>query len=105
MILKKEYLQNLSDVYLYKDLLDIGGLKNTSKIRGLLKLLAFQIGSQVSLSELGSTLKMSKDTVGRYLDFLEKSFVIFRLKGLNLVYCKKAKFPPSHTANFLVPEA
>lgn len=81
--IKKEYLQNLSDAYLYKDLLEVGGLKNTAKIRDLLKLLAFQIGSQVSLSELGSTLNMSKDTVARYLDFLEKSFIVFRLKGLS----------------------
>jgi len=81
--IKKEYLQNLSDAYLYKDLLEVGGLKNTAKIRDLLKLLAFQIGSQVSLSELGSVLSMSKDTVGRYLDFLEKSFIVFRLKGLS----------------------
>ena len=81
--IKKEYLQNLSDAYLYKDLLEVGGLKNTAKIRDLLKLLAFQIGSQVSLSELGNSLSMSKDTVNRYLDFLEKSFIIFRLKGLS----------------------
>lgn len=80
---KREYLQNLSDAYLYKDLLEFGGLKNSSKIRDLLKLLAFQVGSQVSLSEMGSSLGISKDTVGRYIDLLEKSFVIFRLKGLS----------------------
>lgn len=82
-ISRREYLQNLSDSYLYKDLLDLGGLKNSSKIRDLLKLLSFQVGSQVSLSELGSTLAMSKDTVARYIDYLEKSFVLFRLKGLS----------------------
>jgi len=81
--LKKEYLQNLSDAYLYKDLIEFGEMKNSSKIRDLLKLLAFQIGSQVSLSELGISLGMSKDTVARYLDLLEKSNIIFRLKGLS----------------------
>lgn len=81
--LKREYLQNLSDAYLYKDLLEIGGLKNSSKIRDLLKLVAFQVGSQVSLSELGSNLNISKDTVSRYLDYLEKSFIIFKLKGFS----------------------
>lgn len=80
---RREYLQNLSDAYLYKDLLEVGGLKNSSKIRDLLKLLAFQIGNQVSLSELGNTLNISKETVARYIDFLEKSFVVFRLKGLS----------------------
>jgi len=80
---KREYLQNLSDAYLYKDLIEFGEIKNSSKIRDLLKLLAFQIGSQVSLSEIGSALGISKDTVARYVDLLEKSFVIFRLKGLS----------------------
>ena len=80
---KKEYLQVLSDAYLYKDLLELGGLRNTAKIRDLLKLLAFQIGSEVSLSELASTLEMSKETVDRYIDFLEKSYIVFRLSGLN----------------------
>ena len=80
---KLEYLQVLSDAYLYKDLLELGGLRNSAKIRDLLKLLAFQIGSEVSLSELGSTLEMSKDTVSRYIDFLEKSYVVFRLSGLS----------------------
>lgn len=80
---KREYLQNVSDAYLYKDLIEFGGIKNSLKIRQLLKLLAFQIGSQVSLSEIGNALDMSKDTVSRYIDFLEKSYVIFRLKGFN----------------------
>ena len=80
---KREYLQVLADAYLYKDLLELGGLKSSAKIRDLLKLLAFQIGSEVSLSELGTTLEMSKDTVSRYIDFLEKSYVVFRVSGLS----------------------
>ena len=80
---KKEYLQILSDAYLYKDLIEFGDIKNSSKIRDLLKLLAFQIGSQVSLTELGNSLGMSKDTVAKYIDLLEKSNIIFRLKGLS----------------------
>ncbi|MBU2632627.1 ATP-binding protein [Patescibacteria group bacterium] len=78
---KREYLQNLTDAYLYKDLLELGDVRNSHKIRDLLKLLAFQIGSEVSLSELGSNLGMGKDTVSRYIDLLEKSYIIFRLKG------------------------
>ncbi len=80
---KREYLQNLSDAYLYKDLLEFGDIKNSSKIRDLLKLLAFQVGSQISQTELGSSLGMSKDTVSRYIDLLEKSYVIFRLRGFS----------------------
>lgn len=80
---KREYLQVLSDAYLYKDMLELSGLRNTNKIRDLLKLLAFQIGNEVSLTELGTQLEMSKDTVAKYIDYLEKSFVVFRLSGLS----------------------
>jgi hypothetical protein len=80
---KKEYLRNMSDAYLYRELIEFGEVKNSSKIRDLLKMLAFQIGSEVSLTELGSQLGMGKDTVDRYIDLLEKSFIIFRLKGFS----------------------
>ncbi len=80
---KQEYLQTISDAYLYRDLLEFGDIKNSTKIRDLLKLLAFQIGNQVSLAELGTQLGMSKDTVSRYIDLLEKSFIVFRLGGLS----------------------
>lgn len=80
---KIEYLQTLSDTLLYKDLLELGGFRNSSKIRDLLKLIAFQIGNEVSLTELGSSLGMGKDTVSRYIDYLEKSFILFRLKGFS----------------------
>jgi len=80
---RKEYLRNLSDAYLYRELIEFGEIKNSSKICDLLKLLAFQIGSEVSLTELGRQLGMGKDTVDRYIDLLEKSFVIFRLKGFS----------------------
>jgi hypothetical protein len=81
--LKEEYLQNLSDAYLYKDIIELSHIKNSAKIRDLLKLLAFQIGSEVSLTELGTQLGMGKDTVSRYIDLLEKSFIIFKLKGFS----------------------
>lgn len=80
---KREYLQTISDAYLYRDLIEFGDIKNSSKIRDLLKLLAFQIGSEVSLTELGTSLGMSKDTVSRYIDLLEKSFIVFRLGGFS----------------------
>ncbi|MFH0749659.1 MAG: ATP-binding protein [Candidatus Gottesmanbacteria bacterium] len=80
---KSKYLQNLVDAYLYKDLLEFGDIRNSSKIHDLLKLLAFQIGNQVSLSELGSSLELSRTTVDRYIDLLEKSFIVFRLPGFS----------------------
>lgn len=80
---KKEYLNRLCSSYLFKDVLQIAQVRNSLKLRQLLKLLAYQIGNQVSLSELATRLDMSKDTVARYIDLLEKSFVIFRLSGLS----------------------
>jgi uncharacterized protein len=80
---RREYLQNLSASYLYKDILEIGGVRHSSKLRNLVRLLAFQIGREVSLTELGGQLQMSKETVASYMDRLEQSFVIFRLGGFS----------------------
>lgn len=80
---KKLYLEELTSAYLYKDVLEIANIKHGNKLRNLLKLLAFQIGQEVSLSELGRSLEMSKDTVSMYIDLLEKAFVIFRLSGFS----------------------
>ena len=57
--------------YPYKDVLEIGGVRHSSKLRNLVQLLAFQIGREVSLTELGSQLQMSKETVASYMDRLE----------------------------------
>ena len=80
---KTKYLENLTNNYLYKDLLEFGDIRNSSKIYDLLKLLAFQIGNQVSISELSNTLEINRTTVDRYIDLLEKSFIIFRLPGFS----------------------
>lgn len=80
---KAEYLTQLSHSYLYKDILDLGGIRHSHKIRDLLRLLAFQTGSLISFSELGQNLGMSTETVQRYVDLLEKSFVLFRLTGFS----------------------
>ena len=78
---KKEYLHTLVENYLYKDMLTMEGIKAGRKIKKLLQLLAFQIGSEVSLTELSTQMEVSKNTVERYLDLLEKFFVIFRLNS------------------------
>jgi predicted AAA+ superfamily ATPase len=80
---KREYLTNLIDKYLYKDILEFGGMRNSSKIRDLLRLLAYQIGNQVSIAELAARLEISRDTVNNYIHLLEASFVIFRLHGFS----------------------
>lgn len=75
------YLRELHASYLFKDILELGGIRYPRKIVDLLKLLAHQVGSEVSFSELGNSLGMSKDTVATYVDLLEKSFILFRLPG------------------------
>lgn len=76
---KTDYLRDIVGAYLLKDILAIDGLKNSSKMRDLLRLIAFQLGSEVSYEELGKQLGMSKTTVEKYLDLLEKVFVVYRL--------------------------
>ncbi len=78
---KEDYLKSLVQTYLLKDILMYETVKNASKIFDLLKLLAYQVGNEVSLDELGRNLGMSKNTVVRYLDLLSKVFVIFRVGG------------------------
>ncbi|MBU0951341.1 MAG: ATP-binding protein [Elusimicrobia bacterium] len=79
----KDYLREIVNSYLYKDILELDGVKHSEKLSRLLQLLAFQIGKEVSYTELGSNLSMSKNTAERYLDLLEKSFVIFKLSGFS----------------------
>ena len=78
---KQEYLYSLSRDYLYKDIFEVEGIRSSQKINKLLKLLAFQTGQEVSLTEIGKQLEMNKKTVERYIDLLEKFFVIFSLTG------------------------
>jgi predicted AAA+ superfamily ATPase len=76
---RKEYLKNIVHSYLLKDILMVDGIKNASKMKELLQLISFQVGSEVSYEELGKRLSMSKNTVEKYLDLLSKTFIIFRL--------------------------
>lgn len=80
---RQRYLNELVNAYLFKDILALEGVRHSDKLIRLLQLLAFQIGKTVSISELGSHLGMSKNTVDRYIDLLEKAFVIFRRTGFS----------------------
>jgi predicted AAA+ superfamily ATPase len=75
----KKILQNLTQNFLYKDMLLLEGVKKPDKIVKLLQALAFQVGSQVSYNELGKSLGMNIETVEKYITMLEQSFVLFRL--------------------------
>jgi predicted AAA+ superfamily ATPase len=72
-------LKELSDSFLYKDILSLENINKPDKIVRLLKALAFQIGSQVSYNEVGQLVGLDSKTVERYVDILEKSYIIFRL--------------------------
>ena len=80
---KQEYLEELVNAYLLRDILAIDGVKNASKMHGLLKLIAFQTGGEVSLDEIAKQLSLSRNSVVRYLDLLQKSFVLFSLGGFS----------------------
>jgi len=72
-------LDDLSSKYLYKDILAFENLKHSNLLHKLLQLLALQIGGEVSYHELANALRIDSRTVERYIDLLEKAFVIFRL--------------------------
>ncbi|MBP8085926.1 MAG: ATP-binding protein [Saprospiraceae bacterium] len=76
---KRQYLNELTSSYLYKDILEIGNIRYPQKIRQLLSLLAYQLGNLVSIQELANTLQINRETILHYIDLLEKSFVIFTL--------------------------
>ncbi len=80
---RAEYLRDLVNSYLTKDILALEGVQHSEKLMRLLQLLVFQIGKELSFTELGAQLGMSKNTVERYLDLLEKAFVIYRRRGFN----------------------
>lgn len=88
---EKELLKLLTDSFLYKDILMIEGLKKPAKIVALLQALAFQTGSEVSYNELGRTIGLDNQTVEKYIDLLERAFVIFRLGALNRNLRKELK--------------
>ena len=78
-----EYLRELRDSYLLKDVVKFGNLRNAGKILNLLRLVALQVGSEVSYHELGRQLSMSKNTVEKYLDLLSKAYVLYKLEGFS----------------------
>ena len=76
-----EILKQLTTSYLYKDVLSITGIKKPELLDKLLKALALQIGSEVSYNELANLLQIDKTTVSKYIDLLEKAYIVFRLNS------------------------
>ena len=80
---KVDYLNEMISSYLLKDILVYEHIKNSQKIFNLLRLIAFQIGGEVSLQELGIQLGISKNTVEKYLDLLSKVFILHKVEGFS----------------------
>jgi len=80
---KKDYLNELVSSYLLRDILAYENIRHSGKIFNLLRLLAFQIGNEVSYNEIGTNLSMSKNTVEKYLDLLSKVFILFKVEGFS----------------------
>ncbi|OGQ87300.1 MAG: hypothetical protein A2512_04430 [Deltaproteobacteria bacterium RIFOXYD12_FULL_56_24] len=80
---KIELLEELAGSYLLKDVLALERIRSSRTLLDLLKLVAFQVGSEVSLNELATQVKLDVKTVGRYLDILEKAFVLIRVGGFS----------------------
>jgi predicted AAA+ superfamily ATPase len=88
---EKERLKLLTDSYLYKDILMFDGLKMPDKLVHLLQLLAFRIGTEINYNNLSKELKIDNSTVEKYIQLLEDSFIIFRLKALSRNHSKELK--------------
>lgn len=80
---RQQYLLTLINTYLFKDILSIEGIRHSSKLTDLLRLIAFQAGKEVSNEELARNLNISKNTVEKYLDLLSKVYLVFRLNGFS----------------------
>lgn len=79
----KKLLKELSDSYLFKDILSYKDIRQPDALRKLLTALSLQVGSEVSYNEIGNLIGLDKETVERYINLLEKSFVVFRLTSLS----------------------
>ncbi|MCB9294478.1 MAG: ATP-binding protein [Lewinellaceae bacterium] len=80
---KSDYLREIVNSYMLKDILAFEKIRNSDKILSLLRLIAFQIGGEVSYQEIGQQLSMSKNTVEKYLDLLSKVYVLHKLNGFS----------------------
>ncbi|GHV90162.1 ATPase [Spirochaetia bacterium] len=80
---KRLILNELTEGYLLKDILELERIKKPKVLSNLLSLISLQVGSEVSLTELSNKLGIDMKTVERYLDLLEKSFVLYNLRGFS----------------------
>jgi predicted AAA+ superfamily ATPase len=80
---EQEVLSNLSDSYLYKDILALYNIRKPEILGKLLKALAYQIGNEVSYNELAQTVGVDKNTISSYIDILEQSYIVYKLSSFS----------------------
>jgi predicted AAA+ superfamily ATPase len=78
-----EIVRAIAEDYLFRDILELENFKSVSLLRALLEAVALQLGNEVSTNELSGLVGISRETVERYLDLLERSFIVFRLRALS----------------------
>lgn len=88
---EKQILKQLSDSYLYKDILMWEQIKKPDKLLSLLQAISLQLGNEVSYNELGNMVSLDNQTVEKYLQLLEKTYIIFRLKAFSRNLRKELK--------------
>ena len=80
---EEKILNDLTDAFLYKDILNLEGVKKSSTLQKLVQMLAFRIGSEISYSSLANDLGINRITVEKYIDILEKNFIVFSLHAFS----------------------
>ena len=88
---ERKVLKEISNSYLYKDILKFDKIKKPDKLIKLLQAIAFQVGNEVSYSELGKIVDLDNETVEKYIDILEKAYVVFRLGAFSRNLRKELK--------------
>jgi predicted AAA+ superfamily ATPase len=80
---EEKILKDLAEGFLYKDILNLEGIKKSSTLQRLVQMLAFRIGSEINYSSLGNDLGINRLTVEKYIDILEKNFIVFQLNAFS----------------------
>jgi predicted AAA+ superfamily ATPase len=80
---EEKILNDLTDAFLYKDILNLEGVKKSATLQKLVKMLAFRIGSEISFTSLANDLGINRLTVEKYIDILEKNFIVFSLHAFS----------------------
>ena len=107
---KKEYLNEMLSSYLFKDILAYEGLRKADKVLELLRMIAWQIGKEVSLTEVGNSLELNKATVEKYLDLLQKVFIIYPRSGFSrnlrneITKCRRWYFHDNGVLNAVISD-